>query len=358
MSLQNSLSEYRVTQSSFPTFDNKQRPISFESKNRQRNTHPLFRASDNDSSLRLQVRRFTQDNTTLYASRTTSFTRIEPSSLIQNRLAANVQTSDINFIYVGKVPQLVRAAFQYAANIWQTLIYSSIPIQIRVTWKKDNPSTLGSSGITYGVRNFPSFRRNTWYGPALANAISGRDLAPKLPDALINLNSRQRWYLGTDGRVPQGQYDMATVAMHEIYHALASPRLLKYNPTTGQGSGGVGGYPGLYDRFVVNGSGQSLLNTRRFPNPSKALGRQLTGNNLFFNGTHAIKANAGQPPKLFAPRRWEPGSSYAHLDEKTYPAGSPNSLNTPYFGASEAIHDPGLIVLGILQDMGWVTMPD
>lgn len=344
------------------TFDSKQRPISFELKNRQRNINSLFRASSNDSRLSLQVRRLTQDNTTLYASRTTSFTRIDPSSFSQDRLVADVQTSNINFTYGGKVPQLVRAAFQYAANIWQTLISSSVPIQIRVTWEKAEPRNLASSRITHAYRvrtrgNVPSFKRNTWYGPALANALSGRDLVPNVPDALINLNSRAKWYLGTDGNAPQGQYDMVTVVMHEIYHALAEPRLFQYDPITGKGNWGVGGSPGLYDQFIVNGSGQSLLNTRRFPNPSNALGRQLTGNNLFFNGINAINANGGQPPKLFAPRQWQPGSSISHLDEKTYPSGSPNSLNTPYLGSSEAIHDPGSIALGILQDMGWVTMP-
>jgi len=262
MSPQNSLSEYRVTQSSFPTFDSKQQPISFELKNRQRNINHLFRAYSNDSRLSLQVRRLTQDNATLYASRTTSFTHVDPSSLIQNRLVADVQTSNIDFTYVGKVPQLVQAALQYAAQIWQTLISSSIPIQIQVTWKKADPHILGSSEVTYRVRtrvNVPSFRRNTWYGPALANALFGKDLVPNLPDALINLNSRAKWYLGTDGNVPQGQYDMVTVAMHEVYHALASPRLFQDDPTTGKGNWGVGGSPGLYDRFIVNGSGQSLL---------------------------------------------------------------------------------------------------
>ncbi len=56
---------------------------------------------------------------------------------------------------------------------------------------------------------------------------------------------------------------------------------------------------------------------------------------------------------LFAPTWWIQGSSYVHLDEETFQSGDPNSLMTPYFDRAEAIHNPGSIALGILNDMGW-----
>ena len=44
-----------------------------------------------------------------------------------------------------------------------------------------------------------------------------------------------------------------------------------------------------------------------------------------FTGPQATAANGGIAPRLYAPNPWEPGSSYSHLDDDTFPAGNPNS---------------------------------
>ena len=59
--------------------------------------------------------------------------------------------------------------------------------------------------------------------------------------------------------------------------------------------------------------------------------------------------------KMYAPATYEPGSSYSHFDESTYPAGDPASLMTPSIGYGEAIHDPGALGLGLLNDIGWTA---
>lgn len=58
---------------------------------------------------------------------------------------------------------------------------------------------------------------------------------------------------------------------------------------------------------------------------------------------------------MYVPFPYEPGRSYSHLDEDTYPAGSGNSLMTPFIANGEAVHDPGPIVQGMMQDMGWTV---
>ena len=123
------------------------------------------------------------------------------------------------------------------------------------------------------------------------------------------------------------------------------------------GDWGMLGSPIVYDRFAINGASQSLLNTTLFPNPSAALGTQLASNNVFFNGLNARNTNGGIAPKLYAPNRWDSGSSYSHLDELAYPNGTLNSLMTPALGPGEAIHDLGPIVRGIFLDMGWTGSP-
>jgi hypothetical protein len=111
-------------------------------------------------------------------------------------------------------------------------------------------------------------------------------------------------------------------------------------------------FPLSYDRRIVNGDGQQIVNTMLFANPSPALLSQYQSNNLFWNGAAGIAGNAGVRPKIYAPATWAAGSSYSHLDELTYPAGHPNSLMTPAIGTAEAIHDPG-IVRGMFTDIGW-----
>ena len=111
-------------------------------------------------------------------------------------------------------------------------------------------------------------------------------------------------------------------------------------------------YPGIYDRFVENGSGQSILDTGLFPNLSAALGSQLTGGNLYFDGTNANAANGGSPVKIYAPGTWSSGSSYSHLDYSTY-VGTANRLMVYSISSNSSIHDPGAITLGMFKDMGW-----
>ena len=57
--------------------------------------------------------------------------------------------------------------------------------------------------------------------------------------------------------------------------------------------------------------------------------------------------------KLYAPRTWEPGSSFSHLDDETYDGG-PDAILTSS-GEKLPNTDLGPRVLGMLADMGWPT---
>jgi hypothetical protein len=70
-----------------------------------------------------------------------------------------------------------------------------------------------------------------------------------------------------------------------------------------------------------------------------------------------IRAAGGTRPVLYTPSTWEEGSSYSHLDEDTYPAGSPDSLMTPVLDLGEVVRDPGSVALGMLADVGWGSDP-
>jgi hypothetical protein len=283
----------------------------------------------------------------------TGETSLIPLSIdVQNRLMANARTATINVNYHDYSPQ-AQTAFQYAVSIWESLVVSTVPITIDAYWQPLDPGVLGQSGPNSLARDSNT---NTWYVIALANQLAGQDLDLSNTDMTSRISSTFNWYFGTDGNTPGNQVDLVTVALHEILHGLGNVGLMQYS--NGEGSWGFGtGFPAIYDRFTENGAGQGLINTSLFPNPSVALGNQLTSNNLFFDGPNAVAANNGNRPQLYAPSQWAGGSSYAHLDEGTYGRGNPNSLDTPFVAYGEAIHNPGPIPLGILKDEGWNLAP-
>jgi hypothetical protein len=267
-------------------------------------------------------------------------------------------TATIDVTYIG-FSGSAQAAFQYAVDIWETLITSSVTIKVKANWTPLSPGVLGSASAASVWRDFGGGAiPGTWYPQALAEALTGGSLNhPDSSDINANFNSTfPNWYFGTDGNPPSGQYDFVTVVLHELGHGLGF--FGSMSVTSGTGSWGAGsGFPFIYDRFAENGSNQQLINTTIFPNPSVALGTQLTSNNIFFDGPNATPANGGTPPKLYCPGTWTSGSSFSHLDETTYPAGNPHSLMTPMVGTAEAIHSPGTVTLALFEDWGWSTTP-
>ena len=214
-----------------------------------------------------------------------------------------VRTVTINVTYNGFSAE-AQTAFQYAVDILETEITSSVTIELIANWVPLGPGILGSAGANYIVRDFPSAPlSNTWYPAALANKIAGFDLYPSDNDINANFSSSfSNWYFGTDGNTPSGEYDFVSVVLHEIIHGLGFAGSMKVSGAVGSwGNSTPPIYPYVYDTYAVNGSNQRLLNTSLFPNPSVALGTQLTSNNIFFDGANAVIGNGGTNPKLYTP---------------------------------------------------------
>ncbi|MDA8241246.1 MAG: PKD domain-containing protein [Nitrospiraceae bacterium] len=248
-------------------------------------------------------------------------------------------------------PPAAQTAFSYAVGIWEGYLNASGPIVVEACWTDMGSNfILGHGGTVWTDYNFSSAPfANTLYPGALVNALSGSDGAPSWPEIAVAFNKNFSWYFGTDGN-PGANVDFVSVVLHEICHGLGF--LGSMNVSGNQGSWGWSGIPYAYDRFAVNGAGQSLINTAMFPNPSAALGTALTNNNVYFNGTSAVAANGGSSAKLYAPAPWSPGSSYAHLDYDTY-TSTPNALMVYMISYGTSIHDPGPVTLGVLKDIGW-----
>ncbi len=264
-------------------------------------------------------------------------------------------TIEINFVDADPSypwPQAARDAVQYAADIWESHITSPVVLYVRATWR-DIGSPLASGGPSTTVSNFEGAIPDTRYPHALYRAMTGASMPPSwlLPaqaDILINVNRTKPWSFATDGVPVAGKYDLVSVAMHEIGHGLGFIGSESYT----SGSGGLGEPPMIYDRFVEDGLGKSLLDETAYPNPSTVLGDALTGGDLYFDGPNT-GSGSSTPAALYAPGTWSQGTSYSHLDYYTYPAGNINSLMNPFSSTAEVQHNPGPLACGVIADMGW-----
>ena len=248
-------------------------------------------------------------------------------------------------------PADAQAAFAFAVDIWESVIVSTIPIEVDACWRPLGTNVLGAAGTTSIRRNFSGAPvPNTWYPVALANEATQSDLNGNEAEIIAHFSSQfTNWYFGTDGQPGPSQYDFVTVVVHEIAHGLGFAGSMSVMSGTGQY--GYSGLPTAFDRFAENGGGVALVGG--FPNGSGSLAAQLTGNNIYFDAPAVRDANGGTPAELHAPASWVQGTSFSHLDDSF--DNSNNALMTHSISNGEAIHDPGTVTLALLSDMGWET---
>ena len=280
----------------------------------------------------------------------------------------NAQQADIQINTPITNPDVL-AAMEYTASIWEQHLVSPVPIKVNVLFFPVNGLFLGLT-FPNGRKDFPGAPlQDTWYASCLANAITGTELNPGEADMDIVMAADANWYYGIDGQPGPGQFDFMSVFLHEIAHGLGIVSLS--DSPSGEGSFGMidfaqfapftptfptpvlDGFPGVYDRLLIDGSGALLSDTLLFPNPSITLHNAFTTNNVFFAGEESTISNGDLQPRIFAPPVYTFGVSISHLDENAFPNSSGNSLMTPYINPGEVEQDPGPLTLAILRDIGW-----
>ncbi len=268
--------------------------------------------------------------------------------------AGSAKNSTIIVDFVG-FPEEAKAAFQYAANIWQDLIYSPVPIHIRATWESLDADVLGSCSPSDYMLNFNSTQIwNCYYPIALVEKMLGKEVnSPTGYEIEASFNKDfTNWYFGVDGNTPSDKYDFVSTALHELTHGLGFHGFF-YSDSRGRGGyGDADGLAASFDQYVINKNGEKLVDKEIFTNPSVKLHENLTSDWLEFES----KLTDGIFPRLYAPPIWDSGSSVYHLNDANYPAGNPNSLMTHAMGKGEATHDPGPNTLAMMYDMGWKSI--
>jgi len=297
------------------------------------------------------------------------FTKVEAPNIAEySNMLLKVQTITIDINYEGNWPGEAKSAFDYAIKIWKYLINSSMPIKIKAKW-----TPLGESSGALAQTTTTSYKKNFQNAPlpdvnypiSLAEALSGSELNGSQDDEIeieVNSDFADKWYYGIDGNTPEEKYDLVSVILHEFAHGLGISHSM--NVSNNLGSWGQRykneddrGYKQVFESFSQVTPNSStiykLTNTNTYPNPSDGLAGAIQSNNVYFDGPISKQINLNNLPKLYAPSPFDGGSSIAHLDEETFPAGNSNSLLSPQLGMAESIHSPGELGLALLQDLGW-----
>ena len=129
-----------------------------------------------------------------------------------------------------------KEAFQYAVDIWNSLIRSRVPIRIDATFTDLGGSEYGRVilGGAYPAGWKSPSSLDLWFADALADKQAGRDLEDGEPDIITEFNSHEdaNWYFGTDGNTPAGKRDFVTTVIHEIGHGLGFFSLARAKSTS------------------------------------------------------------------------------------------------------------------------------
>jgi hypothetical protein len=297
--------------------------------------------------------------TVCYSSSNNEFTNIGPPAEYIRALrasangAARTKASNIVVTYTGFTPE-ARNAFQAAVDIWETVLETPVTIRISARWTQLGAGVLGSASPGRYVVNFDGAQKeNVWYPIALAEKITGKELnSASDPDISASFSSSINWHYDLDTPPPAGEHDLISVVMHEIGHGLG----ITHAYSVEQGRGIIPSFfenqPVVYETNIEYADGRNLVND--FTPPSTELEDIMTSVNLLRYVSPLVNvASSGADVLVYAPATYNAGSSIAHLDENTYPAGNPNSLMTPFIASAERVLDPGPIVRAILNEMGW-----
>ena len=259
---------------------------------------------------------------------------------------ANLEKKAKIIVKFNNFPEWTKVQMQAAVDVWAANFESKVPIHIEATWGRSSSySVLGSARPGNYFANFAGAPDpSLWYPSALANALAGRDLDGDNPEMIITVNSLADWYRGGGVGPSKSEYDLQSVMLHEMAHGLGFLSTSNYDEFFSYGSIDQ---PTPFDAYIQTGDGRRLSD---LPSPSLELGEALTSK-LVWSGVNGIAANGGVKPLLHSPKKYEDGSSTSHLDENAFDNAGKNAVMSPNLAAGEVFHEPGPLLLAMMQDL-------
>ncbi|MBW8808594.1 MAG: serine protease, partial [Lysobacter sp.] len=195
-----------------------------------------------------------------------------------------------------------RIVYQYAMDAWGAVLQSNVEIKVDATFARLNctatGATLGAAGTNWILNDFPGSRPNTLYHSALADAIAGEDLVPD-PDDPADIASRfngdlgkpdclagSGWYLGLDGKSPEGKINFLNVVMHELGHGLGAQGFI--DKTTGEL---LAGFTDVYTRNAYDNVQNKPFDDAAMTNALRATAMKTPGRTVWTG----VQVNAQAP---------------------------------------------------------------
>ncbi|MGB3010381.1 MAG: Ig-like domain-containing protein, partial [Mycobacterium sp.] len=269
------------------------------------------------------------------------------SVVVRQGAAADGSLLQFQFRY-GSGAQLwspaARSSLESAAATLASYIVVDAPVIVTFDVTGEfNPlsSTLATAGSDF-ISSDPGFLPTVVQNEILTGVDSnGADA-----DGEINWNFAQNWAFGDS--VAYGQYDLESVALHELTHTLG---FLSYVDAPGANTGRSWT---VFDSFLVNADGTKVIgNDYAWKNTYTP---NLTGANggLYFAGADAVAAYGNLVP-IYTPGTWAPGSSISHLNDRVF--GVSRTLMTAQVGSGRGIRVLSPIELGVLADLGYTVTP-
>lgn len=250
------------------------------------------------------------------------------------------------------VPDSVRVVVEAAFGVWDKILISRVPIHIHVYWEAMGASMLATAGSDRVYKNFKNAPlREVWYPSALADALIGESVNGNNPDIVLKINSEAGWNLDYEGPQTFRHYDMLSVIIHEIAHGIGFMSSFELNGST-RVKWGIQNVPFIYDQYMLDQSGNSLVNNRFYTNDSEELLRTVTETNIFFQIDSG--AYSQRRPRLHTEKPFSAGASLSHIANGQAPqSDSRDRLMLPTLSLGARYHYPGNGILAMLFQMGW-----
>ncbi len=267
----------------------------------------------------------------------------------------NPNGSAFTFTFNNGIDPTAKEIFLEAGKIWSQYIFTQVPIHVKVNFTPLEPNVLGSAGPKYyGFNNEYTFPNNYYFPISLYKKLTESYHLNNLIDIDVNFNSDfSNWYIGM-GTPGSNQYDLLTVALHELSHGLGFIGffgLNSQNPSLGILTNEK---PSIFDNFIrYKAANLNLVNNASIPNNSITLKNALVSDSLFLVSQAILDSNSQTSAKLYAPATFNAGSSVYHLDEFTYPFNNPNALMTPSIAAGEVKRELGPILKAYMKTVGY-----
>jgi len=177
--------------------------------------------------------------------------------------------------------------------------------------------------------------------------ITGVDSNGSTADGEINWNFAQNWATGDS--VAYGQYDLESVAMHELTHTLG---FLSY---TDQPGSNTGTNWTVFDSFLVDSAGTKVIGSNYIWRNAYTPNLTVGNGGLYVGGADAVAAYGGLVP-IYTPGSWESGSSVSHLNDRVFSGANRKLMNAQVF-SGRGIRVLSPVELAILADLGYTIAP-